>query len=288
LPRFILKHTADESVDVVLTVTSISTLNEVSSLVCESSLRIGKLEGPQDTVGSSKVGSNGPELVDEILNANDSVSAQNLLNLLVVVEGGAGTADLQVSTLVDELLDQLEGGVSPCNVWLDELEHGEGSLVQTNEDGIVDLTKTQQLEDLAGLGAHTKNTTDSGNNSNLGLLGNVDTLAVLGNGPGGVDGLAVGSVLLDVLLGTDEILLALGGSLLDSGHSVLGDLLLTGLLAGYSLANELRDNFGGELGINLAGMLANLDLRAGTQKPWDFSVRLGSSTFGGNSSSRHD
>lgn len=96
--------------------------------------------------------------MDEVLSANDSLLAQDLLDLSVVEEGNTGSSNLQETTLVDELLDGLEGGVSPGDVGLDDLEHGEGSLVQANEDSVVDLTETQQLEDLAGLGGNSEDT----------------------------------------------------------------------------------------------------------------------------------
>ena len=46
----------------------------------------------------------------------------------------------------------------PSDVWLDKAEHVERRLVQLDEHSVVDLTKTQQLKDLADLRVHSIDT----------------------------------------------------------------------------------------------------------------------------------
>lgn len=43
----------------------------------------------------------------------------------------------------------------PGNVGLDQPQHLQGSLVETDEDSIVDLSQAEQLKDLTDTGAHT-------------------------------------------------------------------------------------------------------------------------------------
>lgn len=112
---------------------------------------VGELEGPQEVVGLLEVGANGEDLVDQILHAHDAIFAQVVLDQLVVGQGNALLVDLSISTLVDELTDRLQVGVAVGNVWVDNGEHLLGSLGQLHEDTVVDLEKTEELEDLARL-----------------------------------------------------------------------------------------------------------------------------------------
>lgn len=143
---------ADESVDLVLPVTQVTTLDEVLELAgTEATGGVAQLEGPQEVGGLLEVGANGVDLVDQILDADDTVLAEVLLNDGVVGEGNTLLVDLAVSTLVDELLDGLEVGVTVSNPRLDNLQHLSGSLADADEDTVVDLEKTEELEDLARL-----------------------------------------------------------------------------------------------------------------------------------------
>ena len=117
----------------------------------EATGRVGELEWPQEVGGLLEVGSNGVDLVDEILHADDAVLAEVGLDDGVVGESNALLVDLSVSALVDELADGLEVGVTVGDPWLDDLEHLESGLGQADENTVVDLEKTEELEDLAGL-----------------------------------------------------------------------------------------------------------------------------------------
>lgn len=119
----------------------------------ETTVGVGELEGPQEVGGLLEVGADGVDLVDEILNADNAVLAEVLLDDLVVGEGETLAVDLAVTALVDKLTDGLEVGVTVGDVGVDDGEHLSGSLVQADKDTVVDLEKTQQLQDLAGLGS---------------------------------------------------------------------------------------------------------------------------------------
>jgi hypothetical protein len=62
------------------------------------------------------------------------------------------TVDLSVTTLVDQLADGLQVGLSVSDPGLNNAEHLLSSLRQLDEDTVVDLEETEKLEDLAGLG----------------------------------------------------------------------------------------------------------------------------------------
>ena len=189
----------------LLTVAEVTALNEVLELAgAEATSGVGELEGPEEVGGLLEVGADGVDLVDEILHADDAVLAEVLLNDGVVGEGNALLVDLAVSALVDKLLDGLEVGVTVGNPGLDDLDHLSGSLGDADEDTVVDLEKTEELEDLAGLGGDLVDTLDADKEDELGLSGDVERAILLG-GAVKADLLALDiAVLLDVGLGALE------------------------------------------------------------------------------------
>ena len=149
-----LVHLADESVDVLLTVTSVTTLDEMLDLAgVEATVGVGELEGPEEVVGLLEVGANGVDLVHQVFHADNAVLAEVLLNDLVVGKSNALLVDLSVATLVDELTDSLEVGVTVGDVGVDNSQHLLGGLGETDEDTVVDLEQTEKLQDLTGLGS---------------------------------------------------------------------------------------------------------------------------------------
>ena len=196
--------------DLVLTVTEISSEDEVVELaLSEATSGVAELEGPKEVGGLLEVGADSEDLVDEILHADNAVSTEVLLNDGVVGEGNALLVDLSVTALVDELADGLEIGVTPCDEGLDDLEHLNGGLGQTDEDTVVDLEKAEELEGLALLGVNLVDTLDADDEGELGLGGDVEGTLLLGNAVE-ADLLALCiAVLLDVGLGALEDDLAL-------------------------------------------------------------------------------
>jgi hypothetical protein len=142
--------------------------------------------------------------VDQILHADNAVLAEVLLDDLVVGEGSALLVDLSVTTLVEELTDGLQVGVTVGNVGVDDGQHLLGSLGETDEGTAVDLEQTEQLEDLAGLRSDLVDTLDTDNEDQLGLILNVEVTLLAGNTVE-ADLLALSvAVLLDVGLGALE------------------------------------------------------------------------------------
>jgi hypothetical protein len=200
---------------VLLTVAKVTTLDVVLELAsAEATSGVGELEGPEEVGGLLEVGADGVDLVDQVLHADNAVLGEVLLDDGVVGEGNALLVDLGVSALVDELADGLQVGVTVGDEGLDDLEHLRGGLGQADEDTVVDLEKTEELESLALLGVDLVDTLDAGNEDELGL--GRDVVRALGLGDAGKTDLLtlVVAVLLDVGLGALEDLLALGLGLL--------------------------------------------------------------------------
>jgi hypothetical protein len=148
-----LVHASNELVDELLSVTKVTTLDEVLELPwAETTSGRGQLEGPEEVAGLLEVRANSVDLVDEVLDADNAELAEVLLDELVVSDGKALLVDLSVTALVDELTDGLQVGVTVCDERLDDLQHLGGGLGEPDENTIVDLEKTEELEGLALLG----------------------------------------------------------------------------------------------------------------------------------------
>ena len=194
----------------MLAVAKVTTLDEVLELAgTEATGGRGQLEGPQEVGGLLEVGADGVDLVDEVLDADDAVLAKVLLDDVVVGDGQTLLVDLAVVALVDELTDGLVVGVTVGNEGLDDLQHLGGGLGELDEDTVVDLEETEELEGLALLGVDLVDTLDADNESELGLSGDEEGAILLGLALG-LDNVALGlDVLLVVLLGALEDGLAL-------------------------------------------------------------------------------
>lgn len=221
-----LVHLADQAVDVLLTVTKVTTLNEVLELAgTETTSWVAELEWPEEVGGLLEVGSNSVDLVDQILHADNAVLAEVLLDDGVVGEGDAVLlSSLGVSALVDKLTDRLEVGVTVGDEWLDDLQHLRGGLGQADEDTVVDLKKAEELKSLALLGVDLVDTLDTDNEDELGLSGNVVAALRLGD-TAKADLLTLEvAVLLHVRLGTLEDGLTLALVLLLASITLLSGL----------------------------------------------------------------
>jgi hypothetical protein len=163
----------------MLAVTSITTLNEMVPLAVVAALGGGQLEGPQEGVGLLEVGTNSVDLVDDILNADDTNSAQSLLNDIIGGDGNTLSINLGKSALVDQLANGLQVGVAIGDEGLNQTEHLDGWGVKTHESGVVDLEETEKLKNFASFGVNTIDTSDADDDSELGLSGNIEVSSLL-------------------------------------------------------------------------------------------------------------
>ena len=232
-----LDHSVDQLANENLVVTVVTTLVEVLEFLAESAVGGGQLEGPEEVGALLEVGSDGVDLVDQILDGEDTELAENLLDLLVLHQRNALLVQLGETTLVDQLADGLEVGVTVGDVGLDQTEHLDGGLVQTHEDSVVDLAQTKELQGLLHLGrglVDTTNTDDDGNTT-LGLSEQIS----VGTGISSLgDHISLHlSVLLGVLGRALDHLLSLG---LLGGNKIGGGLLSGGLQ--FSITALLHKN----------------------------------------------
>ena len=77
-------HLSDHLIDKVLSVTVITTLNEVIRFDSHTTGRTTQLERPQEVGSFLEVGADREDLVDQVLNADDSARSERLFDNLVV------------------------------------------------------------------------------------------------------------------------------------------------------------------------------------------------------------
>lgn len=195
-----LVHLLHQGVDVLLSVTVVTTLDEVVELSSsETTVRVGQVEWPQEVVGLLEVRTNGVDLVDQVLDRQDTVLAQVGLDDGVFRQRNSLLVDLTITSLVHQLSDGGQAWVTVSNVWLDQLDQLRGSLGDSDEHTGVDLGQSQQLQNLSWLRSNLGNTLDSDNEDQLRLSLNVVRTVSLSLTLSLNDGTFSVSVLLDVL-----------------------------------------------------------------------------------------
>jgi len=178
--KTMLDHLSQELVDLILPAAEVSSFYEVVCLLAPSTGGIVKLEGPQEVAGVLEVWSDSEYLVDEILNTDDAKLAELCLDDVVTGDRGTVALGLDKSSLVNELANTLQIGGAPCDVGFANAEHVDGGFVQLDEHSIVDLTQAEQLENLFYLGRNLVNTTDSHNEGQFWVSGNIEVSFLLG------------------------------------------------------------------------------------------------------------
>ena len=78
-----LDHFLEEIIDLYLAIPEVSTLDEVVGLLSPAPSWVVQLEGPQEVGGVLEVGSNGKDLMNQVLDADNSHLAQLILNDVV-------------------------------------------------------------------------------------------------------------------------------------------------------------------------------------------------------------
>lgn len=158
-------HPPDERIDIFLAIPELTSLNEMVELPwTEPAIRIAQLEGPEEVVCLLEVGSDRVDLMNQVLHTHDAELAEVRLNNGIVGERDACLlGSLGIAAFVDELTHGFEVRVAVSDEGFDNLEHLHGSLCQANEDAIVDLEETEELESLALLGVDFVDTLDPDN-----------------------------------------------------------------------------------------------------------------------------
>jgi hypothetical protein len=158
------------------------------------------------------------------------VLAQRVLNDGVVRDWESLLVDLGKASLVDQLFHRFQVGIAKSDVWLNRLQHGQGCVVDSQEHGIVDLSQSEQLKDLSGLGVKSIDTSNSDHNSKLVVWLNVIIAGSLGLSLESDQRSLLSSVFVNVLLCSLEDCLSLDLEFL--------------LFVSLGLGSESKDFFG--------------------------------------------
>lgn len=161
-------------VDVLFSVSPISSHLERMTLGVESSSGTSELEWPQEVVGFLEVLTAGRNLVDEILNSVDLVFSQALFDSIVGLKGDSLSVDFAVASLENEFSDGFSGGIAIGYVGLNSSEHIDGGFIKFNEDTVMELSQSEESHDSDGFRVKFVNTSDSNDESDFGLSSYVD------------------------------------------------------------------------------------------------------------------
>jgi len=140
----------------------------------------------------------------------------------------------------------------------------DAGLVESDEDGVSDLSESEELKGLLGLWRELVDTSDSNDESELWLVWHVEVSVRLGNSGVVNESLSLCFVLSSVSFGLgDNVSLLLEGGLLGDG---------LGLLSLGSLLSESRSLLGEALGHSGFGDLGNGHFRGSLKFCLRFSV----------------
>ena len=128
------------------------------SLLLPAELWCVQLEWPEEVVSLLEGWSNSPDLVDEVLNAVDTLLTESTGNDAVVSQWDSRAVNLSITTLVDQSADAITGWVTISDIWLDSSDHVDGGTVEANKHSVVDLSESEQLHDLLAFGAQLVDT----------------------------------------------------------------------------------------------------------------------------------
>lgn len=101
--RSFSKHSIDELIDLDFSVSPDTTVVVRMSLGSKTLFGRVKFEWPEEVVSLLEVGSEGDNLVDKVLNADESVLSEGVFNNTVISKRDSLSVDLTISSLVNEL-----------------------------------------------------------------------------------------------------------------------------------------------------------------------------------------
>ena len=113
-----LNHVTQQSVDLILTATKVTTFDKVIGLLAPATVGSVQFERPQRVWNVFEVGAHGEDFVNQILHANHTMATQGGLNQVIRGDGRPLSVDLKESTLVDQFANWFQIGSTPGNVGL--------------------------------------------------------------------------------------------------------------------------------------------------------------------------
>ena len=121
------------------------------SLDLESTKWRGELEWPEEVVGFLELWSTSSDFVDQVFDARNTDFAELSSDDGVVSKWNSASVNLTVSSLVDQVSNGLSGWESVSHEWLDDSDHVPGGLVKLDESTVVELSQSEELQDLLWL-----------------------------------------------------------------------------------------------------------------------------------------
>ena len=89
--------------------------------------------------------------MNKILNAIDSALSELSFNNAIISKWKSASVDLTVSSLVNKLGDGSSGWEAVRDEWLDHFDHIPGGFVKLDENTIVQLSQSKEVQDLLWL-----------------------------------------------------------------------------------------------------------------------------------------
>ena len=145
-----LVHPSNKPVDLVFPVASISTFYKMGGHFLHSTWW-RQFKGPQEVVCFFETFSNGIDLMNQILLADDSVFPKRPSNQCGVCQGNSLFVHFAITTLVDQFIYRLQIRLPPCNVWLHNSQHVNWCLVELHKGAIENLREAKELQHLSKL-----------------------------------------------------------------------------------------------------------------------------------------
>ena len=110
-----LVHPSNKPLDLVFPIASISIFYKMGGLFLHSTSWRRQFKGPQEVVCFFETFSNGIDLMNQILHADESIFPKRLSNQCVVCQGNSLFVDFAITTLIDQFIYRLQIWVHPCN-----------------------------------------------------------------------------------------------------------------------------------------------------------------------------
>lgn len=221
-----------ELVDVFFSVTTITTFREMVGFVLPATERVAEFEGPQEVVAFFEVGTNGVDFVNEIFHADYIVLAQRSVDDVVVGQGDSLLVNFTMTTFVQQFRHSLEGRGTISDIGFNAAEHSHSGMVNSEEDTVVELTKTKKLENFFRFGVHSHDTSDTYNEDHFSFRVDIEVAVVLGLALHADSGTFTVTVLLDVFFSSFELFLA-------DTFLCLADRSGSGIASGFDFSGSL-------------------------------------------------
>merc|ERR1711907_502374 len=143
--------------------------------------RSRQLDWGQSVVNLLEIGTNSVNFVNQIFNAVDSNGTQSFFNDGIAVKFDSLTVDQNGTSFVDHLFDGFLRRITPGDKGISHSKHVDGRFVQSDEDGLTNLSQSEDLQNFLRLRRDLINTSDSSNHSQFGSIRNEIVTVSLGS-----------------------------------------------------------------------------------------------------------